>query len=60
LSKSESEQLDLAALWAAPDRKNPGPEARIVAPRYRQDLLTYCPNHSKDKPKDLELRLSPN
>jgi hypothetical protein len=59
LTKSESEQLDLAALWAAPDRKNPGPEARMVAPRYRRDLLTYCPKHRKDKLKDLELRLSP-
>lgn len=56
VGKPNSEQLDLAALWGSPDRKNVNAGARLVAPKYRQDLLKYCPAHPKDRLKDLEFR----
>ncbi|MEU4247748.1 hypothetical protein AB0F15_10075 [Amycolatopsis sp. NPDC026612] len=55
LSLGEAEQLDLAALWGTPTRDHVDATGRIVAPRYRSDLLGYCRTHSDDKLKDLEL-----
>ena len=57
LKKAKSEQLDLAARWAAPDRNHVDNLATMVAPTYRDDLLRYCPAHSGDRLRDLELRI---
>lgn len=59
VKKSNSEQLDLAARWGSPDRKTVNAGAELVAPKYRQDLLNYCPGHPKDRLKDLEFRFGP-
>jgi hypothetical protein len=57
MSKTSSEQLDLAARWAAPNRNNVDAAAKMVAPAYRSDLLGYCPTHLNDRLKDLELTI---
>ncbi len=56
LGKSDSEQLDLAVRWGAPNHQTSYPGASLVGPAYRQDLLNYCPAHPKDRLKDLEFR----
>jgi hypothetical protein len=47
--KDAAAQLDLATLWAAPDRKHVDPAARMTGPAYQRDLVDYCPNHPDDK-----------
>jgi len=59
MSKDAQTQLELAARWAAPDREHVGAMEKGVAPVYRKDLLQYCPNHPKDKLKELELQIRP-
>jgi hypothetical protein len=51
----EAQQLDLAARWGSPTRDRVDAAGRIVAPRYRSDLLDYCRSHADDKLKDLEI-----
>ncbi|MEU5261731.1 hypothetical protein [Amycolatopsis sp. NPDC021455] len=51
----ETQQLDLAARWGSPARDRVDAAGRIVAPRYRSDLLGYCRTHPDDKLKDLEI-----
>jgi hypothetical protein len=51
----EAQQLDLAARWGSPARDRVETMGRIVAPKYRNDLLSYCRTHSGDKLKDLEI-----
>jgi len=59
MSKDADAQLELAARWAAPDRDHVGAMEKGVAPTYRKDLLQYCPNHPKEKLKELELQIRP-
>jgi hypothetical protein len=55
LNKSQTEQLDLAARWADPARNQTTQIDRAAAPGYRTDFLAYCPSHTDDRLKDLEL-----
>jgi hypothetical protein len=51
----EAQQLDLAARWGSPTRDRVDAAGRIVAPRYRSELLSYCRTHADDKLKNLEI-----
>ena len=57
VKKDTGTQLELAALWGAPDRHTVDALARAVAPKYADDLRSYCPTHKSARLMDLELRL---
>jgi hypothetical protein len=57
LKEDERAQVDLAAQWGSPSRDGKVRATdRIVAPSYREKLISYCsqPDHADDKLKDLE------
>jgi hypothetical protein len=60
IGKTEAEQLALAELWGEPVRGQSSKMTQMVAPSYRRDLLAYCPSHSGERLKDLQLTLRPS
>jgi hypothetical protein len=55
LTKTESEQLDLAARWSPKSREQATEIDRIAAGGYRKDFLAYCPQHPDDRLNELEI-----
>lgn len=55
LTKDTTTQLDLAGILASPGRKTAGPMDQIVAPSYREKLVSYCGTHRDVKLMDLEM-----
>jgi hypothetical protein len=55
ITSPESEQLELAAQWAAKPRDQVTEIERIAAQGYRKDFLAYCPNHPDDRLNQLEI-----
>jgi hypothetical protein len=55
ITSAESEQLELAAQWAAKPRDQVTEIERIAAQGYRKDFLAYCPNHPDDRLNQLEI-----
>ena len=55
LTKDTATQLDLAGILASPGRETAGPMEQIVAPSYREKLISYCRTNPDAKLMDLEM-----
>ncbi|MET8850146.1 hypothetical protein [Amycolatopsis sp. NPDC004625] len=55
LTRTESEQLDLAARWSAKSRDQTTEIDRIATGGFRKDFLAYCPKHPDDRLNELEI-----
>ena len=55
LSKTSSEQLDIATRWGAGNKDNIGPVERLAGAGYQTQLLKYCPAHPTDMLSDLKV-----
>lgn len=55
LGKDAATQLNLAATWGAPNRKQVGSSEKFVAPTYQKQLVGYCGTHPDAKLSELQL-----